>query len=138
MIEVTDEMIDDGAGIRGGESMNEQEQIDALKAQVNCLREVLEQLAKLGNGDKYGNSIGNTIAINALAKTPEQCLAKVKAKAIESVREQIGLLQRYSFLALHQNPSVTKVPDQSGRWIDRDAVDDLIEKHINSLLEQAR
>ena len=83
MIEVTDEMIDDGAGIRGGESMNEQEQIDALKAQVNCLREVLEQLAKLGNGDKYGNSIGNTIAINALAKTPEQCLAEVKAKAVE-------------------------------------------------------
>ena len=67
--------------------MTDQEQIDALKAQVNCLREVLEQLAKLGNGDKYGNSIGNTIAINALAKTPEQCLAEVKAKAIEDAVE---------------------------------------------------
>lgn len=61
---------------------SERYEVEQLKAQVNCLREVLEQLAKLGNGDKYGNSIGNTIAINALAKTPEQCLAKVKAKAI--------------------------------------------------------
>ena len=65
--------------------MTEQEQIDALKAQVNCLSEVLEQLAKLGNGDKYGNSIGNTIAINALAKTPEQCLAEVKVQAIKEM-----------------------------------------------------
>lgn len=70
--------------------MTEQEQIDSLKTQVNCLREVLEQLAKLGNGDKYGNSIGNTIAINALAKTPEQCLAEVKAKAIEDACKEEG------------------------------------------------
>ena len=63
--------------------MTEQEQIDALKAQVNYLREVLDGLAKLGNGEHYGNSIGNSIAARALEFTPEQCLAEVKAKAIE-------------------------------------------------------
>ena len=70
--------------------MTEQEQIEQLKAQVNCLRDYLEQLAKLGNGDKYGNSIGNTLAINALAKTPEQCLAEVKAQAIEEAAKEVG------------------------------------------------
>lgn len=67
---------------------SERYEVEQLKAQVNCLREVLKQLAKLGNGDKYGNSIGNTIAINALAKTPEQCLAEVKAKAIEEYKQE--------------------------------------------------
>ena len=32
--------------------------------------EALDKLAKLGNGDRYGNSIGNDIAIQALALTP--------------------------------------------------------------------
>lgn len=70
-------------------------EVDALKAQVNTLREVLEQLAKLGNGDKYGNSIGNTIAINALVATPEQCLAEVKAKVIEKVIQSCGSSSKY-------------------------------------------
>ena len=63
--------------------MTDQEQINALKAQVNYLREVLDGLAKLGNGERYGNSIGNSIAARALEFTAEQCLAEVKAKAIE-------------------------------------------------------
>ena len=29
-------------------------------------REALDKLAKLGNGDRYGNSVGNEIAIRAL------------------------------------------------------------------------
>lgn len=110
-----------------------QEQIDKLKAQVNCLRDAaLDAISFMPGGEAKAK------LRDAYDATQEQCLSDVKVKAIESVREQIGLLQRYSFLALHQNPSVTKMPDQSGRWIDRDAVDDLIEKHINSLLEQAR
>jgi primosomal protein N'' len=113
--------------------MTDQEQIDALKAQINRLRHCLEQARNDKDKEAFERCYGRTLAM-----TSDQCLADVKVKAIESVREQIGLLQRYSFLALHQNPSVTKMPDQSGRWIDRDAVDDLIEKHINSLLEQAR
>ena len=67
--------------------MTDQEQIDVLKAQVNCLRDALEQLARLGNGEQYGNSVGNTIAIKALEATPEYCLAEVKAKAIEDAVE---------------------------------------------------
>lgn len=31
----------------------------------------LEKLARLGNGDSYGNSVGNEIAQNALAKYRE-------------------------------------------------------------------
>lgn len=51
--------------------MTDQQQIDALKAQVNCLREVLKVLDR------------NSKAREALETTPEQCLAEVKAKAIE-------------------------------------------------------
>ena len=43
--------------------------LDALNAE---LVEALEKLARLGNGDSYGNSIGNDIAIAALAKAKEQ------------------------------------------------------------------
>jgi hypothetical protein len=38
--------------------------------QVNAeLLAALDKLARLGNGDRYGNSIGNTIAQEAIAKT---------------------------------------------------------------------
>ena len=42
--------------------------------EVNAvLLEALDKLARLGNGDRYGNSIGNTIAQEAIAKaTGEQ------------------------------------------------------------------
>ena len=38
---------------------------------VDELVEALERLARLGNGDNYGNSIGNEIARTALAKLEE-------------------------------------------------------------------
>ena len=41
--------------------------IAELEAQLAELREALEKLARLGNGDRYGNSEGNVIAQNALA-----------------------------------------------------------------------
>jgi hypothetical protein len=41
---------------------------DTLRTQLATAREALETLAKLGNGDKYGNSIGNEIAQKALKK----------------------------------------------------------------------
>jgi hypothetical protein len=37
--------------------------------EIEKLREALEQLACLGNGDKWGNSHGNTIAQQALKAT---------------------------------------------------------------------
>lgn len=36
------------------------------KDEIDRLRATLEKLAKLGNGDRYGNSVGNIIARNAL------------------------------------------------------------------------
>lgn len=40
--------------------------IKDLLAELIHSRDALEQLAKLGNGDNYGNSTGNTIAQEAL------------------------------------------------------------------------
>ena len=47
----------------------ERKRLAALNAE---LVEALEKLARLGNGDQYGNSIGNDIAKAALAKAKEQ------------------------------------------------------------------
>ena len=44
-----------------------QEQLAALAEQNEKLRKVLLRLACLGNGDQYGNSIGNCIAQEALS-----------------------------------------------------------------------
>lgn len=41
--------------------------IAALLAERDRLRDALEKLARLGNGDRYGNSDGNMIARDALA-----------------------------------------------------------------------
>lgn len=41
---------------------------ESLQAENARLREALERLARLGNGDHYGNSDGNMIARAALAK----------------------------------------------------------------------
>jgi len=42
------------------------------QAEIEVYREALEKLARLGNGDSYGNSIGNGIAIDALRKAQER------------------------------------------------------------------
>jgi hypothetical protein len=42
-----------------------------LHAENEALRDALEKLARLGNGDQYGNSIGNEIARAALARAGE-------------------------------------------------------------------
>ena len=63
--------------------MTDQEQIDALKAQVNCLREALTNAVKAPNYTFH-------YAKEALGATPEQCLAEVKAKAIEDAVELLS------------------------------------------------
>lgn len=40
-----------------------------LERRLTVAREALETLAKLGNGQHYGNSTGNIIALAALTKT---------------------------------------------------------------------
>lgn len=42
------------------------------QAEIEVYREALEKLARLGNGDNYGNSMGNDIAIDALRKAQEK------------------------------------------------------------------
>jgi hypothetical protein len=42
--------------------------IEALEAKVAKAVDALEKLARLGNGDRYGNSDGNMIARAALAE----------------------------------------------------------------------
>ena len=48
------------------EAQNER---DEARAEVERLRKALHRLACLGNGDQYGNSDGNQIALEALAAT---------------------------------------------------------------------
>lgn len=68
----------------------EQERDSAL-AQAAELRRRLEQLACLGNGDRPGNSIGNTIAQEALRITPSQATARLKALEEEHEAVKFGL-----------------------------------------------
>lgn len=51
------------------------EHIERLNQQVAMQEEALNILARLGNGDKYGNSDGNCIAIDALSNSPSKWLA---------------------------------------------------------------
>ncbi len=62
-----------------------QEQLAALEEQNEKMRKVLLRLACLGNGDQYGNSIGNCIAQEALSSpdlaTP--VLNRIRAEGME-------------------------------------------------------
>lgn len=85
------DLIDEVGDVRAGferelgfRKQAEQERDSAL-AQVGELRRRLEQLSRLGNGDRPGNSIGNTIAQEALRVTPSQATARLKA--LEAVAE---------------------------------------------------
>ena len=66
-----------------------QEQLAALAEQNEKLRKVLLRLACLGNGDQYGNSIGNCIAQEALSlpdlATP--AINRIKAEAYRECAE---------------------------------------------------
>lgn len=70
--------------------MTDKEQIEALKAQVNYLREALTNAAKAPNHTFY-------YAKEALEATPAQCLAEVKAKAIEDVAEAMKQEANYTY-----------------------------------------
>ena len=67
-------------------------QLAALAEQNTKFRKVLLRLACLGNGDQYGNSIGNCIAQEALSSpnlaTP--VLNRIKAEAYREAAEIVG------------------------------------------------
>lgn len=61
------------------------EQLAALAEQNEKLRKVLLRLACLGNGDQYGNSIGNYIAQEAISipNLASPVLNRIRAEAME-------------------------------------------------------
>jgi len=62
-----------------------QEEVEALNLRVARLVDTLHKLACLGNGDNYGNSIGNTMAQDALsAEADQRWLLDKQAEALES------------------------------------------------------
>jgi len=44
------------------------DKLKTLTSEHEIMREALEELSYLGNGDKPGNSLGNTIALRALER----------------------------------------------------------------------
>lgn len=65
--------------------MTDQEQIDALKAQVNCLRKAaLDAISYMTGGEAKAN------LRDAYDATPAQCLAEVKAKVIEEYKREVA------------------------------------------------
>lgn len=59
--------------------MTEQGQIDALKAQVNQFKRGVESFNKTRSMNEL---------LKAYSEAPEQCLAEVKAKAIEEYKKE--------------------------------------------------
>jgi len=76
------------------------------RAELAALREALERLARLGNGDKYGNSEGNVIAQDALKAQ----LAELREDflAVGEVREHNGSLMVIG--SLHPNIELDALP----------------------------
>jgi len=62
---------------------------EALKAQVNVLRESLVELFNGGWDHKHSEEISDRASV-VLASTPEQCLATVKIEAVEFAATQIN------------------------------------------------
>ena len=56
------------AGIRADQVCDQALAAIDLQAEVKSLRELLQKLACLGNGDVWGNSVGNVIAQAALQR----------------------------------------------------------------------
>ena len=81
--------------------MTEEEQIDALKAQVNCLLGYLKEISEYWNGDtneivmKDACYQALNVSQEALERIPEQCLAKVKAKAIKEAIQSCSSSIKY-------------------------------------------
>lgn len=64
-----------------------QDKNERLNAQAAMHEEALNLLARIGNGDTFGNSDGNSIAINALSTSPSTWLTEhdkvVRNQALE-------------------------------------------------------
>ena len=68
-----------------------QEQLATLAEQNEKMRKVLLRLACLGNGDQYGNSIGNCIAQEALS-LPDLATPVLNQIKAEAYRDAAGIV----------------------------------------------
>ena len=79
---------------------NVEQQLATLAEQNEKLRKVLLRLACLGNGDQYGNSIGNCIAQEALSlpnlATP--VLNRIRAEGMRMAAEIVENTDVYTFV----------------------------------------
>jgi len=79
-----------------------QEEVEALNLRVARLVDTLHKLACLGNGDNYGNSIGNTMAQDALsAEADQRWLLDKQAELLELTEAAIAA-PRCFFMGLEQ------------------------------------
>jgi hypothetical protein len=64
------------------------QQLAESQAYAEMIHGALEELACLGNGDRHGNSIGNSIAIKALSIHHDRTAldAAIKAAKVEALR----------------------------------------------------
>ena len=78
------------------------EEVEALNLRVARLVDTLHKLACLGNGDNYGNSIGNTMAQDALsAEADQRWLLDKQAELLELTEAAIAA-PRCFFMGLEQ------------------------------------
>jgi hypothetical protein len=73
------------------------EQIEALKAQIEQLRGAIRKIGAVNSADEEYEAIG--FALKMLGKTPTQCLAEIKAQAVED------FCSSFHGLALDQCPT---------------------------------
>jgi len=87
-----------------------QERLALKDLEIMRLREVLERLAKLGNGDRYGNSEGNDIARQALSTptTYDDLMAWHNDQLGEpvAITKQNGLILKFGFDELPENTNL--------------------------------
>ncbi len=98
---------------------------------IKTLRDALEQLARLGNGDHYGNSIGNSIAIDALKAVDGIAPAQPDTEAIvrAALEAAASMIDRGIFLH-DKSPEamIAKHATQSIRAIDPQTIIDAATK----------
>lgn len=102
-------------------------ELNQLKAQVNCLREALNEITEVAERCDSWEAFPTTpieSANEALSKTPKQCLAEVKAKAIDDMLE----------VGYNQNQITHNATTPIGKALSVSYID----WYINKLREQAK
>ena len=96
--------------INGGNAGYLREQLAALAEQNEKMRKVLLRLSCLGNGDQYGNSIGNCIAQEALSlpnlATP--ILNRIRAEGMRMAAEICETTFAHGILKLGHRAAISQ------------------------------